>query len=271
MKGTMRVAAVAVATALALIMSGCDKGPEATQAPTPDPAAAYQILIDISSGYPITANRVQGVVEQVATAAAAEPGTTVQLFVLGQDIGRTRQIYSATSEVPKSKAKRLVVGHRRRWVGEVLDGAALAIATSMNEPRPTASPLCAGISKMARARPSPGPVVLVVVSDLLEYSDGQDLECGRIDAVSFQRWAKERHYLLEGSLSGYAVHLAYVDAGVIAGNRCAARLSRRNQVDALWVHQLLPGAGVEPGAIHLTTGQPNLDRAEDGAGREVPA
>jgi hypothetical protein len=233
----------------------CAKSP--TQIATSEPTT-FAVLFDRSKDSPASPGFNQAVNAYVSDRASAVPGSVIELHLLGTDLGSTRLLGTFRFAGSKRTGATAVANARRKFREDYMAAAQQLLDEAQPNSPPTASPIAAGIAKVARRLKGLDNAVLIVASDLRESVAGRyDAECGPLDEALFQRYLLRNAYLTAGSLDGIQVEAYGVDASPIDGNRCVVTLPRQEQLESNWRNALLAasaervliGASVPPTAL----------------------
>lgn len=245
---------------LFLALSAC--GPRAFETlgladPAPLPALAITLYCDASGGSSCTERNLASTLDQVLPDAAARPGTTVRLFMQGEDLGTTRSVESFDVPAPKSPAPRAVRFHRARVASEAKERLLRAYRESRPKGPVRRSPIAEGLGKAALSgEGDPRPRLLVVLTDGREVSRFGDFECGEITPEdAFVRNLAEARVLAPGSLRGARVFFAFFAPVPVEGGRCAVTLLRMTELQSLW-RRACREAGAEE--VRFTDGPPQV-------------
>lgn len=237
------------ATLLLLPLFGCTKNPAI--AGTTEPTT-FIVLFDRSKNSPGAPGFNQAVNAYVADRASAVPGSVIELHLLGSDLGSCRHLGTFSFTGSKRTGAASVESARRKFRETYIASAQQLLDDAQPDTPPTASPIAAGIAKVARRLQGLDSAVIIVVTDLRESVSGRyDAECGPLDEARFQRYLARNAYLTPGSLEGARVEIYGVDASPIDGNRCPVTMARQEQLEANW-RSALTTAGAASAVIAPT-------------------
>lgn len=228
---------------------GCAESP--TPIATTEPTT-FAVLFDRSKYSPASPGFNQAVNAYVADRASAVPGSVIELHLLGTDLGSTRLLGTFRFAGSKRTGAAAVANARKKFREDCIAAAQQLLDDAQPDSPPTASPIAAGIAKLARRLKGLDNAVLIGASDLRESVAGRyDAECGPLDETLFQRYLLRNAYLTAGALDGIQVEIYGVDASPIDGNRCVVTLARQEQLETNWRNALL-AAGAESVVIAPT-------------------
>lgn len=220
------------ATLLLLFLFGCTKNPATggTTEPT-----TFIVLFDRSRNSPGAPGFNQAVNAYVADRASAVPGSVIELHLLGTDLGSTRLLGTFRFAGSKRTGAASVESARRKFRETYIASAQQLLDDAQPDTPHSASPIAAGIARVARRLQGLDCAVLILVTDLREVVRGRyDAECGPLDETRFQRYLARNAYLTPGALEGARVEIYGVDASPIDGDRCPVTMARQEQLEANW-------------------------------------
>lgn len=225
-------------------------------------AVTIDILCDFDAGGTCTADNLRSTLEGVFPSLPDRPGSVLRLWTMGNELGDTALLATATVP-PPTRRKKL---QRAAWARFVTTTRSLflgAYAASAETRQRYQSPIAEAITRVAWAESRTPERYCLVLTDAREYSDvGGDLECGVLPAAgTFTRQLQRHHVLAQQSLRGISVAFCFVTIGTIDGHRCPSTLERAAKVRELWI-AALRAAGAS--RVMYSTAVPHID------GLEVP-
>jgi hypothetical protein len=222
-------------------------------------AVTIDILCDFDGGGTCTADNLRGTLDRVLPSLKDRPGSALRLWAMGNELGDTTLLATATSP-PPARRKNM---QRAMWTRFSATTRSLflgAYTASADTRHRSQSPIAESLTRVAWAD-STSERYCLVLTDAREYSDiGGDLECGALPtAGAFTRQLQRHHVLAPQSLRGITVALCFVTIGTIDGRRCDSTLERADKVRELWIAALHAA-----GATHVmySTAVPHLEGLE---------
>lgn len=212
-------------------------------APAPSPVE-IDVLCDYG-GAPCTPEHLRAVAEAAFGQTASRPGSTVRLWWLGNTVGETALIASATVPASRGESLRARETHRAQVIAAGVASFERASTPLFSDFSRRRSPLLESLGKVSLASAGRSREIWLI-TDLLEESLYR-FECGALpDEDSFR--ATLSHILPPDSLRGVTVYAIYAAPNVIDRDRCPVYVERFRAIAALFEAAI----GQAGGRFHLS-------------------
>lgn len=214
--------------------------------PVTPPSVLVSLLCDASAGASCDPATLEATVSSVVGEIVEAPGSMLEIWVMGSSAAETQKV--AEFRVPASSRNglRAIQSHQEQQMRDALELVRDATADYFASNAPSRSPIIGSLAKIALLTPAADEEWdVLILSDLLEYSDGNDFECAPPrDPEEFVESILSSGILIPDALRGARLVFTGMTLGPIDSERCSLDISRVRRIQELWT-LLLTSAGAE--------------------------
>jgi len=216
--------------------------------PPPPPPLSIVLACDHSTGSTCGQVELAANIDVTLLGAAGRPHSTIALWVIGGDVGSTRELTHVDVPDESTRGDRARAAQQRTWI-EASRAELLRASKAIFSVEPThASPLAAAISAISLSRP--GSTIVLMTDGLESTRETFDFECKKLpDAHKLLARFKTLSLLAPGSLANTHVIFANARITEVGENRCPMSIARIAGVRSLW-NAAITNAG---GTLTITT------------------
>lgn len=147
--------------------------------PPPQPPVDIAVILDCSTGSPCAVEPFAATVSQAVVAAAARPGSRVQVYWMGDQASDLELVDAIMVPVPRGTTPKNRLRSRDEFITTTTKRLRDAAVPFLNRPRPRHSPVLETAVRIGLALPaSDHPRYYLFISDAREQSDLARTECG---------------------------------------------------------------------------------------------
>lgn len=227
----------AVLLAACLGLAGCAKVQQTSEllglSDPSTPPITINIGCDVSSSA-CSPEHLRAVLPMLLPELSARHGSTLRLFVFGNDLSTTRLLVETRSTPPSNLTSAGVRAHASAFAKATEESFLQAMAGSWSQRR-TASPIAEGLSGIA-TYPATGLTFHVLLTDLRQQSALGSFECAPLPTVD--QWQARTKQVL-APVRGTTVLVAFASPfEPVSDGRCKPSMERYQAIVKLWTSAL---------------------------------
>lgn len=228
--------------------------------PPMPPSKRISVVCDDSPGSTCNLETLDNTVAEAVRHVLKRPESRVEFWTLGNDLASTYMVGSVTTRESPRKGLRAIEAFEERFLLDARTGFRAMFEAVQSQKKPLRrSPILNALGKLALSTENKRHWHIIVISDMLEFSEFGDWECAPPQDSAFRVAVNRRLPLTSNSLRGVRISVAYMEMGRIANSRCAVEIDHMRQVRKLWA-TVLYAAGARD--VNFSASTPLLDEGE---------
>ncbi|TAK31195.1 MAG: hypothetical protein EPO40_05710 [Myxococcaceae bacterium] len=178
------------------------------------------------------------------------PGSRLEVHLMGESVAATRLLGSVSIPPREERGERAARAAEDRFVRSIRPTLCAPLGAALVAVAPLRSPIAESLDKLALGPTRGIPVEVVAATDLRQFSDVGDFECGRLPTPQeFVARLRRRGLLGPGTYANTRVHFVVGERGPIARRHCPVTMGRERALMLLWT-TALRGAGAREVTFH---------------------